>query len=192
MTDEDPFVDYYTVLQVDPACSAKVLEAAYRQLAKNYHPDHPETADAIRFNAVIEAYRALRKPEGRLAYDVRYAENIVGAVPGSAPDEQGETDEKYAISDAEAHTRILLSLYRRRRENAHDAGVMTYHVQQMLNCSNETLDFHVWYLKAKGLIATTEQGTIAITIDGVDHVISMSRTAMAEKLLISQSSSARE
>ena len=33
----------------------------------------------------------------------------------------------------------------------------------------------------------TEQGTLAITIQGVDHVISMSRTTKAEKLLIAQS-----
>jgi len=39
-------------------------------------------------------------------------------------------------------------------------------------------------LKAKGLIEITEHGTLAITIEGVDHVIAMSQTVMREKLLI--------
>jgi curved DNA-binding protein len=58
----------------------------------------------------------------------------------------------------------------------------------MLNCSDEHFEFHTWYLKAKGFIEITEQGTLAITIQGVDHVIDISRTNMMEKLLIAQSS----
>jgi curved DNA-binding protein len=85
------------------------------------------------------------------------------------------------------HARILLFLYKRRREHAQDAGVAGFYVQEMLNCSEEHFDFHVWYLKAKDFIEITEQGALAITIQGVDHVISMSRNTMTEKLLIAQS-----
>lgn len=56
----------------------------------------------------------------------------------------------------------------------------------MLNCSDERFEFHQWYLKEKGFIVVTEHGTLAITVQGVDHVISMSRTTSAEKLMISQ------
>ena len=50
MIDARPFVDYYAILRVHPECDAKTLETAYRDLAKIYHPDHPETraADAHR------------------------------------------------------------------------------------------------------------------------------------------------
>ena len=65
MADEQAFTDHYKVLQVRQDCDAKALEAAYRRLAKMYHPDHPETADAARFTQVIGAYRALRNPERR-------------------------------------------------------------------------------------------------------------------------------
>jgi hypothetical protein len=34
----------------------------------------------------------------------------------------------------------------------------------------EHLEFPLWYLKAKGLIAKTENGTFAITVEGVDSV----------------------
>jgi len=96
--------------------------------------------------------------------------------------------ERAALSDAEAHGRILKTLYQRRRESARDPGVGYYHIQQMLGCSDENLEFHVWYLKQKGLVETTEQGALAITIAGVDHVIGESRTAAREKLRITQGS----
>lgn len=186
MTDDEPFVDYYAVLQVKPDCSLRGLGAAYRQLAKMYHPDHPETADLGKFNAVIEAFRRLRNPEKRAEYDAIYAVRA-DTMFEFGPDSTVEADERSALSDADAHTKILLELYKRRRENAQDAGVVRFYIQQILQCSDDNFEFHVWYLKAKGLIETTEHGTLAITIEGVDHVIALSRTAMAEKLLIAQS-----
>jgi curved DNA-binding protein len=56
----------------------------------------------------------------------------------------------------------------------------------MLGCTTEAFDFHAWYLKAKGLIETTDAGSLAITIAGVDHVINTSRSMAQEKLRITQ------
>ena len=184
MSEGEPFVDYYAVLQVDPDCNPRALETAYRYLAKMYHPDHPETADAARFNKVIEAYRAIRSPAKRAEYDVLYASTTGFEF---APGDADYVEERAALSDADVHAKILLALYKRRREHAQDAGVGRYAVQEMLQCSDEHIEFHLWYLKAKGFLALTEQGTLAITIEGVDHVIAMSRTTMREKLLIGQS-----
>ena len=75
MSDARPFVDYYAILRVHPECDHRTLEIAYRNLAKIYHPDHPETADIDMFNAVIEAYRALKDHGKRLAYDALYSSN---------------------------------------------------------------------------------------------------------------------
>jgi len=36
----------YQVLQVDPAAEAPIIEAAYRRLAKMYHPDVAASPDA--------------------------------------------------------------------------------------------------------------------------------------------------
>jgi curved DNA-binding protein len=186
MTDNQPFVDYYSILQVNPKCDAKILETAYRYLAKMYHPDHAETADVTKFNEVIEAYRVLRNPDQRAEYDLLYAEHAREEWFEFPWSEEADTDDRSALNDADTHTRILLFLYKRRREHARDAGVVGFYVQEMLNCSDEHFDFHVWYLKAKGFIEMTEHGTLAITIHGVDHVISMSRTTAAEKLLLAQ------
>ncbi|MFO1254315.1 MAG: DnaJ domain-containing protein [Sphingomonadaceae bacterium] len=179
----DPFVDHYAILGVSPLCDARTLETAYHALAKKYHPDHDEAADIARFTEVIEAYKALKDPALRAEYDALYASET-----GFSFAESGEqtSDEQSALSDAEAHTKILMFLYKRRREQPLDAGVGRYFVKEMLDCSEELFDFHLWYLKEKGLIVTTEQGTIAITIEGVDQVIAMSRTTMRQKLLLEQ------
>lgn len=187
MADDGIFVDYYIILQVDPTCSPKELEAAYRHLAKTYHPDHIDTADVTKFNQVIEAYRTLRNPDQRAEYDLVYAANKKDNWFKFTAGNSLDVDEKSVIDDAEAHARILVFLYKKRRENARSAGIAGFYVQQMLDCSEEIIDFHLWYLKEKGFIEITEQGALAITIQGIDHVIATSRNTQAEKLLITQS-----
>ena len=188
MNDGQPFIDYYNILQVSPDCDSKVLESAYRYLAKKYHPDRSGPTDATKFNEVIEAYRALRNPQQRAEYNLLHAKNNrYEWIKINSGDETVIKDED-AINDANDHDRILLFLYKKRRERAQDAGVAGFYIQEMLNCSDEHFEFHQWYLKEKGFIVVTEHGTLAITIQGVDHVISMSRTTSADKLLISKSS----
>lgn len=184
MDDDRAFVDYYAVLKVHPECDGRTLEIAYRTLAKIYHPDHPETADVAQFNAVIEAYRALKDHGKRLAYDLRYSAHT-GFV--FSADDVILAEERTALSDADVHAELLMTLYKRRRERAREPGVGSFELQRQIDCSDEALDFHVWYLKSKGLIETTDAGTLAITVAGVDHVISTSRSTAQEKLRIGQS-----
>jgi len=183
MTDHVPFVDHYKLLEVSPNCSPRVLEAAYHRQAKRYHPDHAEEADVAKLTEVIDAYRALRDPAMRAEYNASYS-NHTGFI--FAGENFGIEEDVTAVSDADDHAKILLTLYKRRREKAQDAGVAPFFLQEMLNCSDEALDFHIWYLKEKELIAVTEQGTLAITVSGIDHVISTSRTTMRERLMLSQ------
>ena len=186
MTENIEFVDLYALLQVSPDCDGKILEKAYHHFALKYHPDQAETADVGKFQEVVDAYTVLRDREKRAEYDKQYAAHHgdnVFAFPGA---QDAAVKGSEALADAEAHQKILMHLYKQRRENAEQPGVVGYFVQRMLGCSDESFDFHVWYLKSKGLISVTEQAELAITIEGVDHVISMSRTAEAEKLLIAQ------
>lgn len=186
MDDEQVFVDYYYILQVNRACDAKQLETAYRRLAKAYHPDHIETADVDKFNAVVEAYRILRNAQQRLEYDVLHKQHVQYDDVQSAPYEDGAIEEHTALTDAEAHEKILLTLYKKRRENAQNPGVLAFYIKEYLNCPEEIFEFHAWYLKAKGFIERTEQNELAITVEGIDHVISMSRSSIAAKLRIAQ------
>jgi curved DNA-binding protein len=181
------FVDYYSLLQADPTCDAKMLEQAYRHFARMYHPDHPETADATKFQEIIEAYSVLRDTDKRAKYDLEYRQRRPNGSYRFSKNEEARIDEKSPMSDAEVHEKILFHLYKQRREHADDPGVIGYYIQKMIDCSDDNYEFHVWYLKSKGLIHVTEHGTLAITIEGVDHVISLSRTIEAERLLIPQS-----
>jgi len=63
--------DFYEVLGVGKNADEKELKAAYRKLAKQYHPDanqHDKTAEA-KFKEVSEAYEVLKDPQKKAAYD---------------------------------------------------------------------------------------------------------------------------
>src|SRR5262245_29048109 len=67
--------DLYRVLQVDPGADADVLEAAYRRLARKYHPAVSAAPDAeARMRELDDAYATLRDPYRRAAYDRARAE----------------------------------------------------------------------------------------------------------------------
>jgi curved DNA-binding protein len=186
MSDDGGFIDYYDALGVGPDCSPKALEKAYRDRAKLYHPDHSGSADVSKFKEVVEAYKALRHPDERARYDAAYFANERPEAAESPPAGEGAGEEKAALDDAEAHSRMLLQLYKQRRERAQDAGVPEFAILDALGCSEAHLEFHLWYLRAKGFIERNEQGMYAITIEGVDHVIAMSQTTKLERLLIAQ------
>jgi DnaJ domain len=62
--------DAYRVLQVDPSAEQEVIEAAYRRLARKYHPDvNPGPDAAGRMRELSNAYDAIRDPERRAEYD---------------------------------------------------------------------------------------------------------------------------
>ena len=64
------FKDYYGVLGVDPEATREELRKAYRKLARRYHPDVSEEADAeARFKEVNEAWEILGDEEKRRTYD---------------------------------------------------------------------------------------------------------------------------
>ena len=64
------FKDYYEILGVKPDASEAEIKAAYRKLARQYHPDKNKDAGAEeRFKAINEANEALRDPDKRRAYD---------------------------------------------------------------------------------------------------------------------------
>lgn len=62
--------DYYKVMGVEPGASPKEIKAAYRKLARQYHPDVNKAPDAEeKFKALGEAYEVLKNPEKRKIYD---------------------------------------------------------------------------------------------------------------------------
>ena len=63
--------DPYKVLGVSPNASDDEIKAAYRQLAKKYHPDmnKDDESAAQKFKEVNEAYQVLSDDKKRAQYD---------------------------------------------------------------------------------------------------------------------------
>lgn len=60
--------DAYRVLQIDPGAEEAVIHAAYRALARIYHPDGT-APDVVRMAEINWAHDQLRSQEDRWAYD---------------------------------------------------------------------------------------------------------------------------
>jgi len=99
------FKDYYAALGVEPTADLKTIKAAYRRLARKYHPDVSTEANAeSRFKDVAEAYEVLKDSARRAEYDElrKYGQGgRFEAPPGWQPSGQasGQASGGYAGDD---------------------------------------------------------------------------------------------
>jgi len=173
------FCDYYEILQLSPNADSDTIDRVFRILAKRYHPDNKDTGNIEKFNVINEAHQHLSDKEKRAAYDVHYEENRATLI--KIFDDASSTDgfeDDTRIFDA-----ILSLLYTSRRHDVDHAGMGVLNLEKFLGCPAQHLEFHVWYLKQKGLIERTDNGLLAITVAGIDHVI-QNRVALRQDRLI--------
>lgn len=77
-------VDHYVVLGLPPAASPDEVRRAYRDMARKFHPDVNQAADATqRFTVVQRAYEILADPRQRAEYDSLRAYHSSGGVNAS-------------------------------------------------------------------------------------------------------------
>jgi curved DNA-binding protein CbpA len=185
MTDVE-FIDYYETLEISPNANPATIDRMFRYFAQRYHPDNPETGDRHRFDVIIEAHNTLKHPATRAEYDLRYKSHLDARLKLDAP----SNDSNGIGRDIDVQSKLLSILYVKRRQNAKDPGIGNVQLERLLDCPTEHLEFHVWYLKEKGWITRTEDGALAITVDGVDHANSEHQRKVAEKLLIARAGTA--
>lgn len=80
--------DFYTILGVDSTADASSIKTAYRQLAKENHPDlkpNDPVAEA-RFKEINEAYETLKDPTKRAQYDAQRASPYSGSRWSNRPE----------------------------------------------------------------------------------------------------------
>ncbi len=70
---------HYDTLKVSRDAPIEVIQAAYRSLARKYHPDHNRSRtphDEAAMKAINAAYEILSDPARRAAYDRHLAQNL--------------------------------------------------------------------------------------------------------------------
>jgi curved DNA-binding protein CbpA len=110
---------YYDVLQVTPTVTASEIEASWKRLVRENHPDRttedrrPEANE--RTAAINEAYQALCDPERRARYDRRSGINSLAGARSS--------DTRPAVDFEKAVDALVRLRRERRRERQRVAGV---------------------------------------------------------------------
>jgi curved DNA-binding protein CbpA len=62
-------MNLYCILGIAPDAGEEAIRAAYRSLARRYHPDAGPGSSSEKFREVTEAYETLADPARRLSYD---------------------------------------------------------------------------------------------------------------------------
>ncbi len=163
---EEPFVDYYDLLQLSPNADEDTIDRVFRHLAKKYHPDNGESADEPRFRLLVKARDVLGNPESRAGYDARYQAYWNSKWRLASEATQGTA----FAEDAETRKKLLSLLYVQRRTDHRMPGLGEYEMARLLRTPVEMVEFHIWYLREKGLVHRLDTGQLAITALGVDQI----------------------
>ena len=73
--------NFYVILGVASDATEQGVRAAFRDLAKRYHPDRVGPAGAAPFREVVEAYETLSDPERRSDYDAALERSAARRLP---------------------------------------------------------------------------------------------------------------
>jgi curved DNA-binding protein CbpA len=164
--------DYYEILRLDPAADQESIDRAYKNLARQYHPDNHETGDPEKFMQIARAYQTLSDGELKAVYDRSLnasGTNALVLLTEAADSVSYEGDE--LLFD-----RILTFLYTSRRKNLRRSGLGIFHLEEMLGYPSDDLEFHLWYLREKGYAERLENGLFSITAQGVDRIIQLHKS----------------
>ena len=182
------FVDYYELLQVSPNADSETIERIFRHLAKKYHPDNPGEADKEKFQQIVEAHQILSDPETRAGYDVRHQDywNQKWVISTEAMNRPAVGDDKTM------RERLLALLYTQRRNNMKSPGMGEVEMGRLLRTPLELVEFHLWYLRAKGWVERLETGHLAITALGVDKAEEHREMISPDRLIEARTTGAGE
>ena len=174
--------DYYDVLQVSDAAELETINRVYRMLAQRYHPDNRETGNEERFRTITEAYQVLSNPEKRAQYDATNQKRkkdrwrLVSA--GAQTENDFEMEQVVRLT-------VLEALYTKRRVDPENPGIYLVELERMLGRPREHLEFTIWFLNQKKLIAT-DDARMYLTADGAEYLEDSYKSNIQRKRLRSK------
>lgn len=147
------YKDYYKILGVERKASEEEIRKAYRDLAKQYHPDrNPDNKQAEeRFKEINEAYQVLSDPQKRSVYDRVGSDysnwqrrgapgdfnwnDYVGGFPGGARVNYEDLEEMFGGAGGGGFSDFFRTIFGMREEQAARARPQGY--QQALDITME-------------------------------------------------------
>ncbi len=170
---DDPFVDYYELIEVSPKAGFATIEIVGRFLAKQFQKDQTEPTDKEKFTRFVTAYKTLSNPELRTGYDRAYT------LEKERNAELVKTAEK-TTGDSADRLSMLRLFYAQRRRDIDNPGIGDTTLEQLLDATREAIAFHIWYFREKHWIQREESGLLSITAKGVDQIELENRRGVIE------------
>jgi hypothetical protein len=160
------FQDHYSLLGVDPRCGSEALEAAYTKLTEKYHPSNTQTGDEDKFESIKLAFEVLSDPLLRSEFD---------KIKGLDQDDANLTFAGLEFFEALGRqtglrAALLCILYDRRRKKPSKPSLSVRHVENMIQSTNDELNFALFYLKQRGMAMSDDKSNLQITVDGMDFL----------------------
>jgi DnaJ domain len=160
------FQDHYKVLDIDPKSNLDEIQRAYGKLAQKYHPRNTHTGDQAKFDAINLAYEVLSDAALRADFDkLRSGGEDKTEFTFSGLDFFAALGHETALRAA-----LLCLLYDRRRLKPFTPGLSMRRVENMLETTAEGLNFALWYLKQRSLVASDDKSNLQITVEGMDYL----------------------
>ncbi len=109
--------DYYKILQVPVTASTAEIKAAYRRLAKMYHPDkNGGYSDGEKFKQIREAYETLGNPQKRMHYDSK--RNRATTFRSTSKEPKKPTEKNYTFTEEDAKRRQYYQQHYKKQASA--------------------------------------------------------------------------
>ena len=160
------FQDHYEVLELDPKASLETIVQAYAAFSAKYHPDNLETADPVKYDAVILAHEVLTDTMLRREFD---------KIKGVDADKEVFQFSGLAFFDAlgrESSLRVamLCVLYDRRRTSPSKPTYSLRQLAAILDASVDEMALAIWYLKQRSFAISDDKSNLQITVDGMESL----------------------
>lgn len=151
--------NYYEVLGVPKDAKQEDVNSAFRNLAKQYHPDNDDTGNSEKFKIMSEAHFALERPDRRETYDLSLRQ------PNSQLRQEANTSEEHNLHASERSASVANAFddYLNKENRARNANVNMHAYGGTISGFKETY-------KGKKLSRLSPQEEIMAVEEGIKPV----------------------